>query len=422
MPSSMKHLLNSILCLAASGALAGTADPSAPASARSIPEGETLTGDWFGTGSVMRDRGISLTGSLTNFYQGLASGEGTHSWQYGAKGDLFLRADGAKLGLWTGFGIHSHLELNFGQSLFPAGGVSLPNNIGLTFPGANETLLDLSLYGSQRFGDSVTVMFGKINAVDLYAAGREFSGGRGVDLFQHLEFTAPISGITPPMFFGGIVSVKTEPAKLTLMIYDPATATMHSGFCDPFAQGVTVNASLEIESNFFGRSGKHVFSGAYGTQDGTSLSDPYLLLPTTPPPARTEDRWYFAYAFEQTLWRDAGDPTKAAGLFGQISVSDGNPNPVEWSLMGGFSGNSPIPGRGRDRLGVAAFYVGYADGLKEGLHLAGLPTRDEAGAEVFYTVAFTPWLHVTADLQVVRPTLSDRDTAVIAGIRAKIVF
>ncbi len=61
---------------------------------------------------------------------------------------------------------------------------------------------------SQQFGKRITLMFGKINMVDMYDAGREFSGGRGIEQFQHLEFTAPMSGIVPPMIFGGILSVQ----------------------------------------------------------------------------------------------------------------------------------------------------------------------------------------------------------------------
>jgi porin len=243
-----------------------------------------------------------------------------------------------------------------------------------------------------------------------------------LDTFQHIEFVGPISGITPPMIFGGIISVKTKPAKFTLMIYDPESATMHSGFADPFAQGVTFNGSVELASNFFGKSGRHIFSAAYSTQDGTSFSDPYLLLPTTPSPERTTDRWYASYAFEQTLWRAAENSKEAVGLFGQASVSDASPNPLGWSVLGGISGTSPIPGRERDKVGVAAFYAAYAAGLKDGLRLAKVPARDETGMEVFYNFAFTPWLRVTADLQVVRPPRSDRDTALIGGLRAQVLF
>ena len=410
------------LALAAASAHAGDAAPPVSPTPAPAPIRETLTDDWFGAGPAMREHGVVFSGALTQFYQGLVSGDGPKGWQYGGKGDLFLRLDGGKLGLWKGFGISAHAELNYGQSPTSAGGTFVPNNMALFFPGANETLADLSLYVSQQFGDSVTVMLGKINTVDLYAAGHEFSGGRGVELFQHVEFTGPVSGITPPMVLGGIISVKTKPAKFKLMVYDPVSQSMRSGFADPFGEGITFNGSVEVPSNFFGKSGKHFFSAAYSTQNGVDFSDPYLLLPTTPPPATTDDRWYFAYAFEQTLWRDANDPKKAWGLFGQASISDANPNPIGWSALGGIGGTSPIPGRERDKFGVGYFYVSYSQDLKDTLRVFGLPARDETGVEIFYNFAVTPWLRVTADLQVIRPPRTDRDTAVIAGMRAQILF
>lgn len=110
-----------------------------------------------------------------------------------------------------------------------------------------------------------------------------------------------------------------------------------------------------------------------------------MLLPNTPPAAKKDGRWYFAYAFEQTLWRDANDPKKAWGIFGQAGISDKEVNPFAWSALGGIGGTSPIPGRERDKFGIGAFYVGYAEGLKDGLRLIGLPARDETGIESFTT-------------------------------------
>ncbi|MEQ1739874.1 MAG: carbohydrate porin [Methyloglobulus sp.] len=389
---------------------------------KSLWERTTLTDDWFGTGTTLREHGIGFSGSLTQFYQVLAAGTGSHDWKYGGKADGFLRIDGAKLGLWKGFGLNAHAELNYGESPTSAGGTFLPNNLALAFPGANNTFADLSLYFTQQLGDDITVMFGKINMIDLYDAGREFSGGRGIEQFQHVQFVAPISGITPPTILGGIVSVKTKPAKYTLMIYDPANQVRKTGFENPFDKGVTFNGSVELPSNFFGRSGKHVFSAAYSTQNGIDFADiPQLLLPEAPPPGNKGDRWYLSYAFEQSLWRDAVDPQKAWGLFGQVAVSDGNPNPVEWSVMGGIGGTSPIPGRERDKFGLGLFYVGYSSQLKDSLRLL-LPARDESGLEVFYNYSVTPWLRLTADAQFIRPPRSDRDTAIMTGIRAQILF
>lgn len=142
---------------------------------------ETPTNDWFGNGGKLRARGVNFNASLTQFFQGLASGSGKHNWEYGGKFDGFVRIDGSKLGLWQGFGINAHAEVNYGESRGFAGGTFLPNNLALTFPGSNGDFADLSLYFTQQLPDDVTLMFGKINTVDLYDAGREFSGGRGID-------------------------------------------------------------------------------------------------------------------------------------------------------------------------------------------------------------------------------------------------
>ncbi|CAG7857621.1 hypothetical protein MCAMS1_02518 [biofilm metagenome] len=408
--------------LKAEGIPSDNPSSSPPPATKAWWQNETLTNDWFRHGGKLREHGINCNASLTQFYQGLAAGSGKHNWEYGGKFDGFVRIDGNKLGLWQGFGINAHAEVNYGESPTSAGATFLPNNLALSFPGANGDFADLSLYFSQQLPGDVTLMFGKINTVDLYDAGREFSGGRGIEQFQHLEFTAPVSGITPPMILGGIISVKTKPAKYTLMIYDPANQVRKNGFEKPFDKGVSFNGSVEVPSNFFDLSGKHIFSAAYSTQNGLDFEDiPQLLIPNAPPLGKKSDRWFLSYAFEQTLWRDTVDPQKAWGLFGQAGVSDGNPNPVGWSVMGGVGGTSPIPGRERDKFGLGLFYVGYSDPLKESLRLL-LPVRDESGIEAFYNYSVTPWLRLTADAQFIRPPRSDRGTAIITGMRAQILF
>ena len=388
----------------------------------SLTERETLTNDWFGAGPRMRENGVNLTASLTQFYGGLVSGDGSKEWEYGGKLDVFLRLDGGRLGLWNGLALSAHAELNYGHSRNSAGGTFLPNNIALFVPGANETIADLSLVLSQQLGDSVSLTFGKINTINAYDAGREFSGGRGIEQFMHVALVAPPSGVVPPMIFGGILSVRTKPANFTLMVYDPEDRTRESGFEDAFGDGVVFNGTIALPSNFFARSGRHFFNAVYSTMERTDFSDPYLLLPGTPPPATKGGTWYFGYAFEQTLWRDAHDPAKAWGLFGQAGISDEDINPIAWTVLGGIGGTSPIPGRERDKFGLGAFYLGYARGLKGGLNLLGLRARDETGLEIFYNLALTPWLRVTADAQVIRPPRSDRDTAILAGLRGQIIF
>jgi hypothetical protein len=41
---------------------------------------------------------------------------------------------------------------------------------------------------------------------------------------------------------------------------------------------------------------------------------------------------------------------------------------------------------------------------------------------MFYNVHLAPWLQVTGDLQIIRPTRSAAETAFVPGVRLRIVF
>ena len=230
----------------------------------------------------------------------------------------------------------------------------------MTFPSKNKDGGDLtSVFLRQRFGRLAVLSVGKINMIDVYASGREFSGGRGIETFQHIEFVAPASGIVPPAIFGAIGTLIVPPAAVTLMVYDPKNALNRPAFEDLFEDGVTLYGSILIGTRWFERAGKHIFTGAFSTRDGIDLGDvPELFLPpgSADGLSTTKNRWYVSYAFEQTLWRSEQDPQKAVGLFGQVAFSDGNPNPARWSALAGLSRTSPIPGRDGDRFGVGVFY------------------------------------------------------------------
>jgi hypothetical protein len=50
------------------------------------PERRTLTGDWFGHGSAMRDVDVDLRLEWAPFYQGPPVGEGDKSWRWAVSG------------------------------------------------------------------------------------------------------------------------------------------------------------------------------------------------------------------------------------------------------------------------------------------------------------------------------------------------
>ena len=178
---------------------------------------DTLTGDWGGGRTWLREHGITIAPRVTQFYQGMPAGDGDHSFEYGGKADLLLNADMAKLGFWDGLSMTVHAEENFGHSVNGFGGTIAPVNAALLFPGIEgPDRYDLSsVYLRQTLGDSVSLLFGKINMIDL-AASKPFMGGAGIDSFWNVVFAAPPSGLVPPYLFGTILTVRTKPATFGL--------------------------------------------------------------------------------------------------------------------------------------------------------------------------------------------------------------
>jgi hypothetical protein len=60
---------------------------------------DTLTGDWLGCRTSLAQHGVIIGSSLTQFYQGAASGGREQVFRYGDKFDLYLLADTGGVGL-----------------------------------------------------------------------------------------------------------------------------------------------------------------------------------------------------------------------------------------------------------------------------------------------------------------------------------
>jgi len=389
----------------------------APARPLGWLERDTLTGDWGGARTWLKEHGITIKPRLTQFYQGMPSGDDYHHFEYGGKVDLLLNADLGKLGLWEGFSMTVHAEYNFGRSVNGRGGTLAPVNTALYFPGIEGAdRFDLSsVYFGQTFGNSVSLVFGKINIVDL-AATKPFMGGAGIDSFWNAVFAAPPSGTVPPYLLGALLSVRTELATFGLWVYDPNDVVNRTGLNHPFADGVTFRGTVDFPVIIAGLSGHQGFVATYSTKDGTDLErDPKdSFIPQWPQgfPGIKNNRYYFAYLFDQYLYQSKQNPQEGVGLFGQFGISDGNPNRLYWMAFAGVGGTGLIPGRSRDNWGVGFYYAAPSTDLKKSLE-STIEIRNEYGSEIFYNFAVTPWLVLGADLQIIRPSLAN-ETAVFS--------
>ena len=424
----------------------------------SLFDRSTMTGDWGGARDALAAQGITVAPSFTQFYQGPTAGNTNHTFDYGDKADLFINIDGEKVGLWRGFSIQIHGEYNFGLTPGEVGGTSIPNNTAMSFPVQNQSGGDLSsVFFSQRFGPNFTIVAGKMNMFDFYASGHQFNGGRGIESFWNTAFVGPPSGTVPVSAFGMIASYKMDPLTFTGMVYDPHDALNRTGFEHPFSQGVTFRGSTDLSSKLLGLPRTDGLAFAVSSEKGTDFSSlPYANSLTAPAfsrvlardflteglfgerstiPTEKSGRFWVGYSFEQTVWRSLANPTKSWGLFGQTAMSDGNPNSLQWSVLGGIGGTSPLSGRADDKFGVGFFYYGYSNELKSHLEPV-VQLGDEYGAEVFYNFAITKWFKVTADAQAIapavkaqietpltrNPTVVNNSTVLLLGLRTQITF
>lgn len=107
---------------------------------------EKLTGDWCGKRTCLAENGIVIDSSLTQFYQGVASGGAEQRFRYGAKLDLFANLNTEKMGLWKGGSMMIHAaNWNFGQNSNADATFLAPVNTNLLYPTGEPSFAVTSL-------------------------------------------------------------------------------------------------------------------------------------------------------------------------------------------------------------------------------------------------------------------------------------
>ena len=379
---------------------------------------DTLTGDWSGVREHLANRGFVTDLSWTGFYQGMAAGDGNDDFESGSRLDALFHLDTGKLGLWDGGGFHVHLESRFGEAQAFRGGALLPVNTGMLVPiGESESVVASSLYYSHAHGD-FSMLLGRINALDL-ADSDPFYGGYGNTRFMNIAFAAPPSGLFPPVIMGGVFSYRVKPFKFTFMAYDPDDQTGDYGVDQLFNDGVILALSASWSGELAGRTTSVSLGGKYDTGEGADLSE--ALLPPDLKSGTKDGAFNISMDFSHMLYETPARDGNGLGIYLKGAIADGNPNIIQRSAVAGFAGHGIIPGRPLDVVGLGCFYYNFSDDLQD----ATAPLAefdDEQGLELFYNMAVTPWLHITADLQWVNPATGANDDALFAALRTQIVF
>ncbi len=389
-------------------------------------ERSRLSGDWEGLRTGLVESGVQLDVSTTQYYQGVARGGQRQAFLYGGRNDYFLNLDAEKLGLWNGASVALHGETRYGETVSSIGGTLAPPNLLMSLPMAEGPVTALTgVTFTQALTGNLLVFGGKINTFDDSPQPITGAGSLTGFLNTALLYNPILARTVPYSTFGaGFEFVQGEETILSVTVFDTNDTPTTSGFESFFSNGVTIYGEFTLPTEFFDRRGHHGIYGTYSTGKYTSLTPSAYLDPIEGLVIALPQRagsCSIAYGFDQLLVVLPDDPDRGWGVFGNIGLADSNPSPVRWFASAGISGTSLLPRRTADTFGIACFYIGVSEPLKN-LAPALLPLRDEHGLELYYNFALTPWCQVTPDLQAITPFRDGLDTTLILGLRVNVDF
>ncbi len=423
-----------------------------------------LTGDWGGLRDDLGKKGVVFDVDLLMTPQAVMSGGRSTGGNFWGNVDYTLNVDTQKLGLWPGGFFKVSADTGFGSNVFQDAGAIVPVNTAALIPFPNDrttALMNLTVmqFLSPQFG----MVAGKINTLD--AAETEFYGNYRTQ-FQNTGFNFPMTMSQVPIsaFGGGVIVLPQEDIILSALALDPSGTPNSNDLGAAFSDGVMLVGNGQLTIKPYGLVGHQRLGFSWSdkqrfslTQDPSNLARfllnerfprltnpgpvltnilarffPALLVPVQPA-TRASSSWSMSYAFDQYFWQPDGDPKHGIGLFFGFGVSDGNPNPIQYSFLTGIGGKGVVPGRPDDSFGIGIarteFSSAFVPFLRQQLNL-GLQHED--AIEMYYNAAITSWLNATADLQIINPglkralsssgQLTSVDTAIVAGARLRVRF
>jgi porin len=307
----------------------------------------------------------------------------------------------------------------------------------MLFPFPDESKTTVSAVSMTQFlSEWCAVIFGKLDTID--GDTNEFASKRGRDQFMNLNFVLnPISLMTAPysgLGAGLIFLLPEERGTLSLVAIDADGQPDSSGFDDVFDGGTAYSAEFRLAVEVFGLPGHHLVAAGYSTKAMTLLDQDLRLLlleylqTGQATPKQTDGAWCVYYNFDQYLLVEEDDPTQGFGVFGRFGFADRDTNPIGRFYSLGLGGKGILPGRDRDTFGIGYYYLEGNDRVIDSLGAVvvggkrPLALDDAQGLEIFYNFEITPWLHLTPDFQIIKPSIKAHDTAYVLGFRLRIDF
>jgi porin len=401
----------------------------------------TLTGDWGGTRNEWAAKGVTFDINLTQIGQSVIGGGKNNGWEYTGRGNLTLKIDTQKLGLWPGGFLKVEVEGNYNKPINLDTGAIMPVNSNQLFPTPGKRELNIpevsfTQFLSHYFG----VTLGKLDTTS--GDGNAFAHGKGDKQFFNLAFNInPVLLLTVPSstLGAGVIILPTKDPKqavISMMVMDSNGRANTSGFDTAFEGNNTYAIEGHVRTDFFGMTGHQLVGATYSGKDFSSLDQGLRFIIEDGAIEKEDDSWSVFYNFDQYFYEP--EKGQGIGIFGRFGASDGDANPIHYFYSIGVGGKGVMPGRTLDEFGLGYYYIDVSNPNFTGPLADRDFLRDEYGVEAYYNFAITPWMKLTPDIQVIRPAQKERlqvdsgnllagrrkdvDTATVIGLRLQVVF
>lgn len=395
---------------------------------------ETMTGDWDGTRSRWKEKGVELEFKYVGIFQSIASGGTDDKSSLTNKLETIWKFDLEKVAGWKFWSSEIKAEWRFGgPALTGTGGINFTNTDGV-IPGASGSVVSVTALNFTRIipkdlkkGDLYVVSFGRYNLLDLL--DEDFFAAGGVERFMNIAPIGPLTVLRQvPLVTNGasFATVRGGEPRFTFAILDPNDHSLEPGLDELFADGVTFSPGYNIPTKYFGKTAKHTFGGAITTKKYTPFDAIRQIIipgPALNPVQPKRGSWSASYTFRQYLVERGHKD--GWGLFTQLSIADKDTSPITRFFNVGLGGKGLIASRRNDEFGVSYAYTNLSSVLRDNINLITFGRRSlqpEHQFEGFYNLHITPWLRLTGDLQIIRGVRPLVDTSVVPGARLEMIF
>lgn len=388
---------------------------------------ETLSGDWDGARSKMRERGadweiVLKADVLSNVTGGLRRGT-----RYLDNWDVKLKLDGEKLWGWQGSQAFFHFISSHGAK-FNATNVS--STLGVdNIEVATNTSKFLQAWLQQNFFEhKLSLLAG------LYPLDSEFYVTESSSVFLHPSFgmAAEVAqtGVNGPSIFptsgvGVRALLRPHPTiywQTAVVDGVPGNPNNPHGTHIRFDRGD--GALVITELGFRPGEAGHVGEQSHPGKGVLMTSEEERHVEVSPIAKYAIGYWYYTAKFndlmdtdvagnplrranrgayllaEQTLFQESVDPARGLTAFIRYGVASGDVNTIASTLSFGLSYRGLLPGRDQDTFGIAAELARSADKYRQSQLAAGTPAYTyEKHLEITYRIRAKPWLAIQPSVQ-----------------------